>query len=89
VAQELYASRPHARQHGPHPRPSSWDELHQQGKGVAGSPATVADFCREQMQISQCNYMVGQFAFGDQTLEEMESSITLFAREVMPKLHSC
>ena len=54
--------------------------------GIAGSPGTVAAFCLEQMRISQCNYLVGQFAFGDQTLDELESSVTLFAGEVMPKL---
>jgi alkanesulfonate monooxygenase SsuD/methylene tetrahydromethanopterin reductase-like flavin-dependent oxidoreductase (luciferase family) len=69
-----------------HPRPGSWDELHRQGKGVAGSPDTVADFCLEQMGVSQCNYLVGQFAFGDQTIDELMNSVTLFGREVMPKL---
>ena len=69
-----------------HPRPDSWDELHRQGKGVAGAPTTVAAFCLDQMQASRCNYLVGQFAFGDQTLEELETSITLFAEAVMPKL---
>jgi alkanesulfonate monooxygenase SsuD/methylene tetrahydromethanopterin reductase-like flavin-dependent oxidoreductase (luciferase family) len=69
-----------------HPRPSSWDELHRQGKGVAGTPERVAEFCLEQMRISQCNYLVGQFAFGDQTIDELNTSITLFGQEVMPKL---
>jgi alkanesulfonate monooxygenase SsuD/methylene tetrahydromethanopterin reductase-like flavin-dependent oxidoreductase (luciferase family) len=69
-----------------HPRPDSWDELHQQGKGVAGTPDKVVDFCLEQMRISQCNYLVGQFAFGDQTIEELNTSIALFGQEVMPKL---
>jgi alkanesulfonate monooxygenase SsuD/methylene tetrahydromethanopterin reductase-like flavin-dependent oxidoreductase (luciferase family) len=69
-----------------HPRPDSWDELHQQGKGVAGTPEKVVDFCLEQMRISQCNYLVGQFAFGDQTIDELNKSVTLFAEEVMPKL---
>jgi alkanesulfonate monooxygenase SsuD/methylene tetrahydromethanopterin reductase-like flavin-dependent oxidoreductase (luciferase family) len=69
-----------------HPRPETWDELNRQGKGVAGSPDTVAQFCLEQMQGSGCNYLVGQFAFGDQTLDELETSITLFGRDVMPKL---
>ena len=69
-----------------HPRPDSWDELHRQGKGVAGTPDTVVDFCLEQLRISQCNYLVGQFAFGDQTIDELNTSITLFGQEVMPKL---
>ena len=69
-----------------HPRPTTWDILHEQGKGVAGSPATVAAFLETQMRNSQCNYCVGQFAFGDQTPRELRNSVTLFAREVMPVL---
>jgi alkanesulfonate monooxygenase SsuD/methylene tetrahydromethanopterin reductase-like flavin-dependent oxidoreductase (luciferase family) len=69
-----------------HPRPSSWDELHHQGKGVAGTPERVTEFCEEQMRTSQCNYLVGQFAFGDQTVDELNTSISLFGEHVMPKL---
>jgi len=60
--------------------------LHGQGKGVAGSPATVAAFLRDQLDVSQCNYLVGQFAFGDQTLSELTTSLELFRTEVWPKL---
>lgn len=69
-----------------HPRPDNWDILHQQGKGVAGSPATVAAFLKKQLTTAQCNYCVGQFAFGDQTLGEMSESVSLFAKHVMPEL---
>jgi alkanesulfonate monooxygenase SsuD/methylene tetrahydromethanopterin reductase-like flavin-dependent oxidoreductase (luciferase family) len=69
-----------------HPRPETFEQLHQQGKGIAGSPATVAAFLREQLTLSQCNYCVGQFAFGDLSLSELETSISLFARDVMPAL---
>lgn len=69
-----------------HPRPDNWDILHGQGKGIAGSPQTVARFLGEQMKTSQCNYCVVQIAFGDQTLAEMQRSIELFASEVMPQM---
>ncbi len=69
-----------------HPRPDTWDILHQQGKGIAGSPRTVARFLGDQLTRSQCNYCVGQMAFGDQTLAELTESVELFAREVMPEL---
>ena len=71
-----------------HPRPDTWDALHAQGKGVAGSPEAVARFCARQMDVSACDYLVGQFAFGDQTLGELETSVGLFTSEVMPKLRA-
>jgi alkanesulfonate monooxygenase SsuD/methylene tetrahydromethanopterin reductase-like flavin-dependent oxidoreductase (luciferase family) len=69
-----------------HPRPDTFDMLHEQGKGIAGSPATVAAFLRDQLMTSRCNYCVGQFGFGDQTLPELSRSIELFASDVMPEL---
>jgi alkanesulfonate monooxygenase SsuD/methylene tetrahydromethanopterin reductase-like flavin-dependent oxidoreductase (luciferase family) len=69
-----------------HPRPDTWAALHGQGKGIAGSPETVARFVRAQMDESHCNYLVGQFAFGDLSAKELASSLDLFARKVMPAL---
>jgi alkanesulfonate monooxygenase SsuD/methylene tetrahydromethanopterin reductase-like flavin-dependent oxidoreductase (luciferase family) len=69
-----------------HPRPDTWDALQQQGKGVAGAPSTVAAFLRAQMDEAQCNYLVGQFAFGDLTAAELGTSLDLFVREVWPHL---
>jgi alkanesulfonate monooxygenase SsuD/methylene tetrahydromethanopterin reductase-like flavin-dependent oxidoreductase (luciferase family) len=69
-----------------HPRPASWEALEAQGKGIAGSPETVARLCTNQLGTSRCNYLVGQFAFGDQTLEELTQSVGLFADHVMPRL---
>lgn len=69
-----------------HPRPDTWDILHGQGKGIAGSPQTVVEFLSNQLTTAQCNYCVAQIAFGDQTLTEMTRSIELFASEVMPQL---
>lgn len=69
-----------------HPRPPTWDLLCEQGKGIAGAPATVAAFLGDQLTRSQCTYCVGQFAFGDQTIAESRHSVDLFAAEVMPAL---
>ena len=71
-----------------HPRPPTFDELAEVGQGVAGAPATVAAFLREQIAATGSNYCVGQFAFGDLSLAETLRSIALFAREVMPELQS-
>jgi alkanesulfonate monooxygenase SsuD/methylene tetrahydromethanopterin reductase-like flavin-dependent oxidoreductase (luciferase family) len=69
-----------------HPRPSDFDTLIQRGQGIAGSPTTVTDFLASQLAETGCNYMVGQFAFGDLSLEECLNSIGLFASKVMPAL---
>jgi alkanesulfonate monooxygenase SsuD/methylene tetrahydromethanopterin reductase-like flavin-dependent oxidoreductase (luciferase family) len=71
-----------------HPRPPTFDELMQIGQGVAGAPATVAAFLRDQIEQTGANYIVGQFAFGDVSLAEALQSIELFAREVMPQFES-
>jgi hypothetical protein len=79
------------RRHGrpqSHPRPATFDLLVERGQGVAGSPATVAQFLASQLAETGCNYVVGQFAFGDLTREESLQSIGLFAREVMPLLRA-
>jgi alkanesulfonate monooxygenase SsuD/methylene tetrahydromethanopterin reductase-like flavin-dependent oxidoreductase (luciferase family) len=69
-----------------HPRPAEFDKLMEAGHGVAGSPATVTAFLQSQLVESQANYMVGQFAFGDLTLEESLRSVELFKQHVMPRL---
>ncbi len=69
-----------------HPRPETFDEIATDGRGIAGSAATVTRLAREQIAETGANYFVGQFAFGDMTTEETLRSIELFAREVMPAL---
>ncbi len=71
-----------------HPRPPEWDALVAGGQGIAGSPATVRKFLASQLAETGCNYVVGQFAFGDMTLDEALNSIGLFAGEVMPALRA-
>ena len=71
-----------------HPRPSEFDALMERGQGVAGSPQTVTDYLAAQLAETGCNYVVGQFAFGDLTLDECLHSIGLFTSEVMPALRT-
>jgi alkanesulfonate monooxygenase SsuD/methylene tetrahydromethanopterin reductase-like flavin-dependent oxidoreductase (luciferase family) len=71
-----------------HPRPADFDALMERGQGIAGSAATVTDFLKSQLAETQCNYVVGQFAFGDLTGAEALRSIGLFASEVMPALRA-
>ena len=71
-----------------HPRPADFDTLSERGQGIAGSPATVRDFFASQLAETGCTYVVGQFAFGDLTLQECLHSIGLFASDVMPALRA-
>jgi alkanesulfonate monooxygenase SsuD/methylene tetrahydromethanopterin reductase-like flavin-dependent oxidoreductase (luciferase family) len=69
-------------------RPENFDALMGKGLGIAGSPDNVLAFLAEQLKDCGANYLVGQFAFGDLTLIEMQRSVALFAREVMPALRA-
>ncbi len=69
-----------------HPRPAEFDPLMERGQGIAGSPATVRNLLASQLAETGCNYVVGQFAFGDLTRDDCLRSIGLFAAEVMPAL---
>ena len=71
-----------------HPRPATFDLVVERGQGIAGAPATVAQFLTAQLEETGCNYLVGQFAFGDLTRDESLRSIGLFASEVMPVLRA-
>ncbi len=71
-----------------HPRPSDFDTLIARGQGIAGSPQHVTEMLRRQLSETGCNYVVGQFAFGDLTRAECLRSIALFADTVMPALRA-
>ena len=82
-----YLVRRHGRSQS-HPRPATFDLVMERGQGVAGSPQTVAAVLGEQLAHTGCNYMVGQFTFGDLTFAECARSIGLFAEHVMPALRA-
>ena len=69
-----------------HPRPAEFDKMMEIGQAVAGSPQTVRQFLQAQLNETAVNYLVGQFAFGDLSLEESLRTVELFKNEVMPKL---
>ena len=71
-----------------HPRPADYDALMARGQGFAGSPASVTKWLRAQLDETQTNYVVGQFAFGDLAPAEFTRSVELFAKHVMPALRS-
>jgi alkanesulfonate monooxygenase SsuD/methylene tetrahydromethanopterin reductase-like flavin-dependent oxidoreductase (luciferase family) len=71
-----------------HPRPAEFEPLMARGQGLAGSPSTVRDLLAAQLSETGCNYVVGQFAFGDMTLNEVLHSIELFASEAIPALRT-
>jgi len=69
-----------------HQRADSYDGLAKDGMGVAGSPETVTEILREDAVTSKINYLVCQFAYGDQSEAEMRQTVELFTSEVMPNL---
>lgn len=69
-----------------HPRPPDFDGAVASGQGVAGSPDTVKTLLRAQLQSAGANYFIGQFAFGDISLDEALGSVDLFAEQVAPGL---
>src|SRR5207253_7470098 len=67
-------------------RAPDFDLIKDGGRGIAGSPETIARQVESQCSGAGVNYFVGQFAFGDLTTEEMTRSVGLFVNEVMPAL---
>jgi alkanesulfonate monooxygenase SsuD/methylene tetrahydromethanopterin reductase-like flavin-dependent oxidoreductase (luciferase family) len=56
------------------------------GRLLIGSPTTVRDQLRRLLEQSGANYFIGSFAFGSLPVEQVLTSVDLFAREVMPAL---
>jgi alkanesulfonate monooxygenase SsuD/methylene tetrahydromethanopterin reductase-like flavin-dependent oxidoreductase (luciferase family) len=69
-------------------RAESFDVLIGQGQAIAGSAETVRRFLAAQVEDSKANYIVGQFCFGDLTIEEMLRSVALFSAHVKPALQA-
>ena len=66
--------------------PDNFDAAQEAGFGVAGAPATVRDTLARQIKETGVNYLVCRLAFGDMALAELQRSLELFARHVMPEL---
>lgn len=63
-----------------------FDEELAENRIVVGAPATVRERLADWLERSGANYIIGCFAFGSLTGDQMLSSVDLFAREVMPAL---
>jgi len=69
-----------------HPRPPEFDAMVERGLAIAGAPDTVTEYLAEEVSKSGVDYLIGQFAFGDQSPQECQNTVTLFSRYVMPVL---
>ncbi len=67
-------------------RPPTWEQFARDGRGIAGTPDTVLAALREQLSEPGFNYLVAEFFFGPMTVPEVERSVDLFVRHVMPSL---
>jgi alkanesulfonate monooxygenase SsuD/methylene tetrahydromethanopterin reductase-like flavin-dependent oxidoreductase (luciferase family) len=77
---QIHGGRPN------HPRPPNFDPMVERGLAIAGSPDTVTEFLAAEVKDSSVDYLIGQFAYGDQSPDECRNSVGLFARHVMPAL---
>jgi alkanesulfonate monooxygenase SsuD/methylene tetrahydromethanopterin reductase-like flavin-dependent oxidoreductase (luciferase family) len=69
-----------------HARPPHWDEIQAQGRAIAGTARTVTAFLREKLETSTADYVIGQFAFGDLSFDEVARTVGLFSSDVLPAL---
>jgi alkanesulfonate monooxygenase SsuD/methylene tetrahydromethanopterin reductase-like flavin-dependent oxidoreductase (luciferase family) len=63
-----------------------WEGQMQMGGVLVGTPAEIREQVQQQMDLTGANYFVANFAFGDQTDEQVLRSIGLFTTEVMPHI---
>ena len=64
--------------------PKDFDALQNIGHAIAGSPQTVRRYIEDLQAETGVNYVLCQMMFGDMTFTEAETSLALFAREVIP-----
>jgi alkanesulfonate monooxygenase SsuD/methylene tetrahydromethanopterin reductase-like flavin-dependent oxidoreductase (luciferase family) len=83
-----YLYRLHGRQPELGTWPETFGELMKAERAIAGSPQTVIDFLRHQVDASGINYIVSQLMFGNLPHEMAKRSIELYAREVIPKVRA-
>lgn len=63
---------------------SDFEARRAEGLYIAGSPATVREEVRKQLEITGSNYFVSCFSFGTLTTEQAMRSMQRFAQEVIP-----
>lgn len=64
----------------------SFDDELSRRRILVGSPATVQARLGDYLERSGANYVLGCFSFGSMTLEQILTSVDLFAKQVMPAL---
>lgn len=64
----------------------SWEELLSTGYAIAGSPETVVNQLREQMQRVGAGHFMGMFHIGNMAHDEVLRSLERFSEQVMPAL---
>ena len=65
-------------------RAHTFDQVMEERRGFAGTPAAARDFFMREAAVSGINYVLGQFYFGDMNIETPVQSLDLFAKHVMP-----
>jgi alkanesulfonate monooxygenase SsuD/methylene tetrahydromethanopterin reductase-like flavin-dependent oxidoreductase (luciferase family) len=63
-----------------------FDASTRNGGVLFGTPEEVAERLAEQLDATGANYVCANLSFGDLSAAQLETSLGLFAREVMPKL---
>jgi alkanesulfonate monooxygenase SsuD/methylene tetrahydromethanopterin reductase-like flavin-dependent oxidoreductase (luciferase family) len=64
--------------------PPEYEAVRAAGVAIVGTPDQVRAEIEKQMRQSGANYFAARFAFGDLDLAQMQTSVELFAREVIP-----
>ncbi|MGE3248524.1 MAG: LLM class flavin-dependent oxidoreductase [Beijerinckiaceae bacterium] len=67
-------------------RAHTFDQVMDEKRGAAGTPAEVRDYLVREVAAAGVNYTLGQFYFGDMDAETPVRSVELFAQHIMPAL---
>lgn len=65
---------------------ADFDKAVAEGHMVVGAPESVAGKLSGYLERTQANYVMGAFAWGSFTRDQILRSVDLFAREVMPRV---
>jgi alkanesulfonate monooxygenase SsuD/methylene tetrahydromethanopterin reductase-like flavin-dependent oxidoreductase (luciferase family) len=65
---------------------ADFEKAVEEGHMLVGTPQTVAGKLAEYLMLTHANYVMGAFAWGSFTRDQILRSIDLFAREVMPRV---
>jgi alkanesulfonate monooxygenase SsuD/methylene tetrahydromethanopterin reductase-like flavin-dependent oxidoreductase (luciferase family) len=64
--------------------PAEYEAVRAAGVAIVGNPVQVRAEIQKQVRLCGANYFAARFAFGDLALAQVQHSVELFAREVMP-----